>query len=87
MVCAHCDACNVDVAVSHRDHSEIFLSYFLTAGSELSCLAELGCLGSLTACVGVNFGVENEDVYILAACGKGGGKDCFLWEILWDYSR
>ena len=62
------NACNVDVAVSHGNHSEIFLSHFLSACREFSRLTELGCLGSLTACVGVNFGVENEDVYILAAC-------------------
>ena len=76
MVCTHCNACNVDVTVSHGNHSEIFLSYFLSAGSELSRLAELGSLGSLTAGVRLNFGVENEDVDVFAACEnvvKNGG--------------
>ena len=41
VVCAHC---NVDVAVSHGNHSEIFLSNFLSACREFRSLTELRCL-------------------------------------------
>ncbi len=62
---AHSDLCNVDVAVAHRDLSEILLAYCLTRSRELCDLTDARCLGCLSAGVGVNLGIEDHDVDIL----------------------
>src|SRR5699024_5920501 len=38
----------------------------LTSSSELSNRTDVGCLGSLSTSVGVNFGIEYHNVYVLA---------------------
>ena len=64
---AHRDAGDVDVAVGHRHHAEILLRSGLAAGGELrNCGARSG-LRSLTAGVGINLGVEHEDVHVASA--------------------
>ena len=68
VICTHSDLSNVYIAVAHCDACHIFLLYFLTTGSELCYSTRLCGLGSLSACVGVNLGIEYHDVDILAAC-------------------
>ena len=65
LVRSHCNLSNVNVAVAHSHHAEILLLDVLTACSELGN-STLRCgLGSLSACVGVNLCIENENVDIL----------------------
>ena len=64
---AHSDLSNVNVAVAHSHHAEVFLLYALAVGGELRDRAGRSRLGSLTAGVGVNFGIQNEDVDVFAA--------------------
>ena len=63
---AHSDLSNVDIAIGHGDFSEALLLHFLTGSCELCNLTDVGSLGSLTAGVGVNFGIEYEDVDVFA---------------------
>ena len=63
-VSAHCDLCNIYVAVGHSDFSKVLLADCLTCCRELSNLTDVGGLGSLSAGVGVNFGIEYHDVYV-----------------------
>src|SRR5699024_7778930 len=65
LVSAHGDLSNVDIAVAHSDLSQGLLLGLLTGGCELSNLADIGSLGSLSTGVGVNFGIEDEDVDVL----------------------
>ena len=65
-VCAHCDLCNVDIAVGHGDLGEGLGLDLLACCRELSDLADVGCLGCLTAGVGVDLGVEYENVDVFA---------------------
>ena len=48
--------------VGHRHEGEVLLGFFLTRGGELVDGTGLGGLGGLTTGVGVNLGVEDEDV-------------------------
>ena len=59
---AESDLSNVDVLVGHRHEGEVLLGFFLTRGGELVDGTGLGGLGGLTTGVGVNLGVEDEDV-------------------------
>ena len=61
---AHGDLCDVDIAVAHSDLSQGLGLGFLTGSCELCNLTDVGSLGSLSAGVGVNLGIEDEDVDI-----------------------
>src|ERR1019366_2363958 len=64
---AHGDAGDIDVAVAHGHHAEIFFASGFAAGGELGdCGARRG-LGLLPAGVGVDLGVEHEQVDVFAA--------------------
>ena len=63
-VSTHSDLCNIDITVGHSDFSKALLSDCFTSCSELCNLTDLRSLGSLTAGVGVNFGIEYHDVDI-----------------------
>lgn len=64
------DLCDVDVTIAHGHHAQVFLPGHLAACCELGdCRCSSG-LGGLAAGVRVNFGVEDQDVDILA--GRGG---------------
>ena len=67
---AHGDLGHVDIAVGHGDLREGLRLGFLTGSCELRNLADVGSLGSLSAGVGVDLGVEDEDVDVFA-----GGED------------
>ena len=65
LVRSHGYLSNVYVTIAHSHHTEILLLNVLTTSSELSN-STLRCgLGSLSACVGVNLCIENENVNIL----------------------
>ena len=66
LVCAHCNLCNVNVAIAHSHHTQVFFLNSLTGSSELSNCTSRSSFGSLTACVGVNFCIEYQNVYIFA---------------------
>jgi len=66
LACTHSYLGNVDVAVALGDHTEVFLADLLTAGSELGNSTCGGSLRGLSTSVGVNLGVNNNDVYIFA---------------------
>ena len=61
--------CNIHIAVGHCDLGEGFGLYLLASRRKLCDLTDVGGLGGLTAGVGVNLGVEYEDIHILS-----GGK-------------
>ena len=63
---AHSHLSHIDVAVAHGDLSQRLLLGLLTGSGELSHLADVGGLGSLSAGVGVDLGIEDEDVDVLA---------------------
>ena len=63
---AHGNLCHVDVAVAHGNLGQRLLLGHLTGGGELSDLAQVRGLGGLTTGVGVNLGVEDEDVDVVA---------------------
>ena len=65
-ISAHSNLCNVNVAVGHSDLCKVLLADCLTCCCELSNLTDVGSLGSLSAGVGVNLGIEYHYVYILA---------------------
>ena len=62
---AHSNLCNINVAVGHRDFSQRLLADRLAGSRELRNCANRSCLGSLTAGVGVNLGIEYHDVDVL----------------------
>jgi len=63
---AHGDLRHIDVAVGHGHLGQRLGLDLLAGRCELADLADIGGLGSLSAGVGVNFGVEHEDVDVLA---------------------
>ena len=63
---AHGDLRHVDVAVAHGDLGQGLLLGHLTGSGELSDLAQVRGLGGLAAGVGVDLGVEDEDVDVVA---------------------
>ena len=63
---AHGDLSHIDIAVAHGDLSQALLGSGLTGSGELGHSAEVGGLGSLTAGVGVDLGIEDHDVHVLA---------------------
>ena len=64
LVGAHCDLSHIDVTVGHCHLCKALALDFLTGSCKLCNLADVGSLGSLSAGVGVNFGVEYEYVDI-----------------------
>ena len=61
---AHGDLGDVNVAVGHGDLRQALGLDLLAGSRELRDLADVGGLGGLSAGVGVNLGVEDEDVHI-----------------------
>ena len=66
LVCAQGNLCDIDITIAHRHGSEILLLGLLAACSELCHSTFRSCLGGLSAGVGIDLGVEDEDVDILA---------------------
>ena len=66
LIGTHGDLCHIDVTIAHGDGSQILLLDVLTACSKLCHRADRCCLGSLTARIGINLGVDAEDIDILA---------------------
>ncbi len=66
LVGAHRYLCGVNVAVGGGDQTEVFLADALAGRGELGDGANGGSLRCLAAGVGVNLGVEDKDVDILA---------------------
>ena len=59
---AHGHRGDVDVAVAHGHLAEVLLGRLLAGGGELGHRAGRGGLGGLAAGVGIDLGVEDEDV-------------------------
>ena len=73
------DARHVDVAVGHGHQAEVLLGHLLARRGELGGGAERGRLGRLAAGVGVDLGVEHQDVDVAAAWrarGRGRRSRC-----------
>ena len=66
-ISAHGDLSNIYIAIAHSDCRQILLLHFLTACRELRNRAGRSRLGGLSAGVGVNLGVVNHDIDVLAA--------------------
>ena len=66
LVGAHCNLCNVNVSVGGLHEAEVFLGNAFAACSELCDSTDRRSLRSLAAGVGVNLGVEHEDVHVFA---------------------
>ena len=60
------DVTDIDITVGHGDVAQVLLRQILTLGSEFRNRGTRGGLGSLTAGVGVNFGIQDEDVDVAA---------------------
>ena len=56
------DGCDVDITVGHSELTEVFFAARFTAGSEFSDSATACGLRGLTASIGVDFGIEDEDI-------------------------
>ncbi len=56
------DLCDVDVAIGHGELTEVFFAARFAAGCEFCDSAARSRFRGLTARVGVDFGVEDEDV-------------------------
>ena len=69
-VCAHGDLRDVDIAVGHGDLRQRLGLGLLTGSRKLCDLTDVGSLGSLSAGVGVDLGIEDEDVDVFT-----GGED------------
>ena len=65
-VCTHCNLCNIHIAVAHCHQAEILLLGLLAACEEFRNSAGRSRLGGLAAGVGVNLGIQHEDVDVLA---------------------
>ena len=63
---AHGDLRHVDVAVGHGHHAQVLLLGPLAGGRELRDGGVRGGLGGLSAGVGVDLGVEDQHVHVLA---------------------
>ncbi len=61
----HGDLSHIDIAIAHGNLRQGLLLGLLAGSRELSDLTDVGSLGSLSAGVGVNLGIEDEDVHIL----------------------
>ena len=70
VVGTHSNLCYVDVAIGCLHEAEVLLLDTLAGSSELSYGCDRSSLGRLATSVGVDLGVDNEDVDILA-----GSKD------------
>ena len=66
VVSAHGNLRYIYIAIAHRDSSQIFLLGHFTSCCKLRNRTGRSGFGRLTAGVGVNLGIEYQDVYILA---------------------
>ena len=66
LVGAHGDLGDIDIAVAHGHHAEVLLLDRLAAGGKLGDSAGRGRLGGLAAGVGIDLGVEDQDVDVFA---------------------
>jgi hypothetical protein len=62
---------HIDVAVGHGQHAQVLLGGLLAAGGELGHRPPRGCLGRLAAGVGVDLGVEHQQIDVLAGGEHG----------------
>ena len=65
VVSAHSHLGNVYIAIAHSDAGQILFLGSLTGSSELSDGTNRSSLGGLSAGVGVNLGVEHQNVHVL----------------------
>ena len=68
IVGTHCDLSHINIAIGRSDKAEILLADALARCSELGDSAERSSLRCLTAGIGVNLGVDNKHIHILARC-------------------
>ena len=62
---------HIDVAVGHGQHAQVLLGGLLAAGGELGHRPPRGRLGRLAAGVGVDLGVQHQQVHVLAGGQHG----------------
>ena len=67
VISAHSDLCYVYIAIAHCDACHIFLLGFFTACCELCNCTGRSSFGVISACVGVNLGIEYHYVDIFSA--------------------
>ena len=63
----HGDGRDVDVAVAHHHQAQVLLAHAHAGVGELGDSADRGGLGGLTAGIGVDLGVHDQNVHVLAA--------------------
>ena len=64
---SHSHLCNIDLAVCHEHAAEILLRLLLAGCRELCDRTDRSSLGRLTACVGIDLCIHDQDVDVLAA--------------------
>ena len=67
VISAHSDLCYVYIAIAHCDACHIFLLGLFTTCCELCYCTSRSSFGGLSACVGVNLGIEHHYVDIFSA--------------------
>ena len=67
IVCTHGNLGHVNITVCHGDLSQVFLFHYFTCSGKLCHLSGLGSLGGLAAGIGINFGVEYQDIDVFTA--------------------
>ena len=58
----------IDIPISHCDHSEVFFRNGFALGCEASDRCARCRFGCLPTRVGINFGIQNQEVYISSTC-------------------
>lgn len=66
LICAHRNACNIDVAIRHRNCAEVFFLDLLTGRRKFRNGAGRRGFACLSARVGVYLRVEHEDIHVFA---------------------
>ena len=67
VISTHGNLCYIYITIAHCNTSQVFLLHFFTAGCKLCYSTGRGSLGSLSACIGIYFGVEYHNVDIFSA--------------------
>src|SRR5262245_44211430 len=62
----HGDLCDVDVSVAHGSQTKVFLGRWFASGSEFCHSPQRSSLGGLAAGVGIDLGVQHQNVDVLA---------------------
>jgi cation transport ATPase len=67
VLCSHGNAGYIHVAITHRDQAQIFLGYAFAARRKFGNRTKWSCLGTLSASVGIDLCIQQQDFDITSA--------------------